>query len=63
MTIVEEIIESGGYFALMADEVRDSANKEQLAVTLRFTDIKGMLKTVFDTNVFFHVKISNLSIK
>ena len=47
----------------MADEVRDSANKEQLAVTLRFTDIKGMLKTVFDTNVFFHVKISNLSIK
>lgn len=63
MTIVEEIIESGGYFALMADEVRDSANKEQLAVTLRFTDIKGMLKTVFDTNVFFHMKISNLSIK
>lgn len=63
MTIVQEIIESGGYFALMADEVRDSANKEQLAVTLRFTDIKGMLKTVFDTNVFFHVKISNLSIK
>lgn len=63
MTIVQEIIESGGYFALMADEVRDSANKEQLAVTLRFTDIKGMLKTVFDTNVFFHMKISNLSIK
>lgn len=48
--LVQEIIESGGYFALMADEVRDSANKEQLAVTLRFTDRKGLSnKDMFDT--------------
>lgn len=40
--IVKDIRDSGGMYSISADEVRDISNKEQLAVCLRFVDMKGM---------------------
>lgn len=40
--IVKEIKEAGGWFSVSADEVRDISNKEQLAVTVRYVDKKGI---------------------
>ncbi len=39
--IVADINQSGGWYSVSADEVRDTSNKEQLAVTLRFCDANG----------------------
>ena len=46
--IVQDINESGGYFSVSADEVRDTSNKEQLAVTLRFLDLSGKIMLGFN---------------
>ena len=39
--------EAGGWFSLSADEVRDTANKEQLAVTIRYVDKEKNIKENF----------------
>ena len=41
--IVTDIKSSGGWFYFSADEVQDVSNKEQLSITVRFADIKGII--------------------
>ena len=41
--IVTDIKSSGGWFCLSADEVQDVSYKEQLPITIRFADIKGII--------------------
>ena len=46
-SIVNDCNEAGGWFSLSADEVRDTANKEQLAVTIRYIDKEKNIKENF----------------
>ena len=46
-SIVNHCNEDGGWFSLSADEVRDTANNEQLAVTLRYVDKEKNIKENF----------------
>jgi hypothetical protein len=46
-SIVNDCNEAGGWFSLSADEVRDTANNEQLAVTLRYVDKEKNIKENF----------------
>ena len=44
---MNECNEAGGWFSLSADEVRDTVNKEQLAVTIRYIDKEKNIKENF----------------
>ena len=46
-SIVNDCNEDGGWFSLSADEVRDTANNEQLAVTIRYVDKEKNIKENF----------------
>ena len=46
-SIVNDCNEAGGWFSLSADEVRDTVNKEQLAVTIRYTDKEKNIRENF----------------
>ena len=46
-SIVNDCNEAGGWFSLSADEVRDTANNEQLAVTFRYVDKEKNIKESF----------------
>ena len=46
-SIVNDCNEAGGWFSLSANEVRDTANKEQLAVTIRYVDKEKNIKENF----------------
>ncbi len=39
--IVADINQAGGWYSVSADDVRDTSNKEQLAVTLHFCEANG----------------------
>ena len=43
-SIVNDCNETGGWFSLSADEVRETANKEQLAVTIRYVGKEKNIK-------------------
>jgi hypothetical protein len=46
-SIVNDCNEAGGWISLSADEVRDTANKEQLAITIRYVDKEKNIKENF----------------
>ena len=46
-SIVNDCNEDGGWFSLSADEVQDTANNEQLAVTIRYVDKEKNIKENF----------------
>jgi hypothetical protein len=43
-SIMNDCNEAGGWFSLSADEVRDTANKEQLVATIRYVDKEKNIK-------------------
>ena len=44
---MNECNEAGGWFSLSADEIRDTVNKEQLAVTIRYVDKEKNIRENF----------------
>lgn len=45
--IIEECLQFGGFYSLSADEVRDTSNKEQLAVSIRFVGSQNTIREQF----------------